>query len=234
MKKVYICGDSFGFTDPAYPGLSWTETLARLLPPNIKIINLSKVCASNLLINLQVNQAIEQKASYIIVMGTSVLRDEVKFNVVNNIQKQLIDRFVDITLGNDVEDCDLISYTMLNINDNFLSSSSETLKNYSMMKDLSLLIYKDTCIIENTLQKLVDSNIPFTFDQGGFENTKYVTTESQYFQKFKKYFSKINLWDYSPYRTFRPYHHIINEKDINHIAEYYGELINAEFQTNGK
>jgi hypothetical protein len=232
MKKVYICGDSFGFSDPAYPGLSWTETLAKILPLDTKIINLSKVCASNLLINLQVNQAIAQKANYVIFMGTSVLRDEVKFNVANNSQKQLIDRFVDITSINNVEDHDLISYTMLNINDNFLSSSVDTLKSYSMMKDLSLLIYKDTCIIENALQKLVDSNIPFTFDQGGFENPKYVTPEAQYFEKFKKYFSKINLWDYSPSRKFRPYHHIVNEKDINYIAEYYCELINTELQIN--
>jgi nucleoside-diphosphate-sugar epimerase len=49
-----------------------------------------------------------------------------------------------------------------------------------------------------------------------------------------EHLEKIDLWDYCPSRNFRPYHHITNEKDINHIAEYYCGLINAEFQINEK
>jgi hypothetical protein len=233
MKKVYICGDSFGCSDPDYPGSSWSEQLNNFLSPDIKIINLSRVCASNLLINLQVEQAIEQNADYVIFMGTSVLRDEVKFSTVDNKQHLLINRFVDITSKNNTLNQDLISYTMLNINTDFLSNFSGVLKEYSILKDIDLLIYKDKCIIENTLQKLVDSNIPFVFDQGGFEHPLYGKPVKKYFQKFKNYFSKLNLWDYASVRNFRPYHHIVDETIIKEITEYHSELINKELEITG-
>ena len=55
--------------------------------------------------------------------------------------------------------------------------------------DLTTSIYESKCIIENTLQKLVDSNIPFLFDQGGFEHAKFGGKPEKYFTKYRKYFS---------------------------------------------
>ena len=225
MQTVYICGDSFGCCDPEYSGLSWHEKLVKKLPKNITIQNLSKVCASNILISLEVDHAITNGANYIIVLFTSVLRDEVKISEVDT-NAPLIERFVDITGSKDDNNSrNLISYTMLNINQEFLKNSTDTLKSYSLLKDLNLLIYKDQCIIENALQKLVDSNIPFVFDQGGFENSLYGSDSTQYFQKFKNYLSKKNIWSYVPVRSFRPYYHLIDQEITNNIADYYYKLI---------
>ena len=227
MKKIYICGDSFGSYDPDYPGLSWHEKLEKKLSPQFKIINFSKVCASNLMISLQVDKAIKEQANFVIVMGTSVLRDEVKLNDTES-DLELVDRFVDITSNNNLDTQNLISYTMLNINQDFLSNAHNTLALYNKLKDLNLLIYKDQCIIENTLQKLVDSNIPFIFDQGGFENLQYGAIKNSYFEKFKKYQSKKNLWNYCHNRPFRPYYHLIDNNITDEIAQYYCNLIHDE------
>jgi hypothetical protein len=229
MKKVYICGDSFGCHDTEYPGLSWHENLKKKLPDTIELINLSKVCASNLLISLQVDQAITDQADYVVVLCTSVLRDEVKIKEVAN-ELPLIKRFVDITVDKNNNACDLISYTMLNINQDFLESSTDILRSYFLLKDLNLLIYKDQCIIENTLQKLVDNNIPFTFDQGGFENPTYGSVNKQYFQKFKNYLSEKNIWSHVPVRFFRPYYHLVDHDTTNNIADYYHKLIIEKLQ----
>ena len=224
MKKVYVCGDSFGCCDVDYPGLSWHEKLVQSLPSDIVVINLSKVCASNLLISLQVDRAIKDSADYVILLCTSVLRDEVKFKDVKS-DLGLFDRFVDITSTKNALDQDLISYTMLNINQTFLSESTDVLEKYAQLKDLDLLIYKDKSIIENTLQKLVDSNIPFVFDQGGFENPNYGLVNGTYFEKFYKHLSQKNLWNYVPTRTFRPYYHLIDKQVTDSVAEYHYQLI---------
>lgn len=224
MKQVYICGDSFGVCDPEYPGVSWHEKLAKKLYPTVEIVNLSLVCASNLLISLQVDHAISCGANFIIAMGTSVYRDEVKITPEQS-QLPLVDRFVDITASTNTKDQDLISYTWLNINQTFLKNQTSVLKQYFLTQDLELLIYKDQCIIESTLQKLVDSNIPFVFDQGGFENKMYSTSDKEYFKKFQSFMSQKNLWNYVPERTFRPYFHLVDEKTTTEVADYYYNII---------
>ena len=224
MKKIYICADSFGCYDADYPGLSWHEKLEKKLSPQFKIINFSKVFASNLMISLQVDKAIIEQADFIIVMGTSLLRDEVKITDIES-KLPLVDRFVDITSNNNLDTQNLVSYTMLNINQDFLSKVNDTLIAYKKLKDLNLLIYKDQCIIENTLQKLVDSDIPFVFDQGGFENPQYGAIKNCYFEKFKKYQSKKNMWNYTTNRSFRPYYHLIDDNITDEFSQYYYSLI---------
>ena len=48
---IYICGDSFAYPDVEY-GPNWADLLGRQLP----VTNLSRVCASNLLIAQQVEK----------------------------------------------------------------------------------------------------------------------------------------------------------------------------------
>ena len=82
--------------------------------------------------------------------------------------------------------------------------------------------------IDDRIQKLVDSNIPFIFDQGGFENLQYGAIKNSYFEKFKKYQSKKNLWNYCHNRPFRPYYHLIDNNITDEIAQYYCNLIHDE------
>jgi len=210
---IYICGDSFGVSDPEY-GTCWVDHLAQQFP----IGNLCIVGASNLLISLQVQQAIQQQADYIILLATSCTRDEA---VVKNASGDLLSRF---------QTGSLKAYSIHSINDStpFNSAQRQQLQQYhAVFSDLDLLIYKNKCIIENTLQTLVDSGIPFCFDQGGFEHASFGGTPTKYFEKYNQYRSDLNLWDWGSTKKFRPYYHIEDPARHLSIAHYYAQRINT-------
>ena len=72
---IYICGDSFAVSDPDY-GPCWTDILAR----RFEVRNLAVIAATNLLISQQVQQAIDNHASFVIVQCTAVTRSEKRVN----------------------------------------------------------------------------------------------------------------------------------------------------------
>jgi len=161
----------------------------------LECVNLSRVCATNLQISQQVDHAIEH-ASFIIALFTTCVRFE---------------------RGDD-------SYTLHNLTTSNLSKVQQHLvaEHAKHFFNLDLEIYRNKCIIESVLQRLTDSNIPFLFDQGGFEHTKFGVT-AQYFEKYNKHRSKYNLWDYGDSKLHRPYFHIADQNTHNRVAEYYCE-----------
>jgi hypothetical protein len=70
---IYVCGDSFGVPDPEY-GPMWVDHLSKNQP----VCNLSRVCASNLMISLQVDVAIRAQAEYVILLCTASTRDQTR------------------------------------------------------------------------------------------------------------------------------------------------------------
>lgn len=224
MKTVYICGDSFASTDADYPGVSWTEQLATMI--DARIVNLSFVAASNLLISIQVERAIQQQADYIICLGTTVTREELKLP--NNQQHtDLLDRFWSFQNDSN-QDKDLMSYSWLTI-ENYPVDQTLVRKFHTQYFDLDLAIYRNRCIIENTLQKLTDSGIPFMFDQGGFEHQSFGGVASNYFAKYKNNISAINLWDFAVgKKNLKPYFHFTDPATHLPIAKYYADKIKAD------
>lgn len=196
MKRVYICGDSFCVSDPEY-GQCWVD----LLSHTRSVTNLAQVSATNLLISQQVDQAIAESADFVIVQGTSCTRSETRF-------KGKIVPYSFLTA----------SATTTNFNPRQLRIIREY---YTEFFDLDLAIYHNQCIIQNTLQKLVDSGTPFLFDQGGFEHAKFGAKQQDYFGKFAQYRSAVNLWDHADTRDYRPYYHIRDAKIHQQVAEYY-------------
>ena len=193
---IYICGDSFAYPDVEY-GPNWADLLGRQLP----VTNLSRVCASNLLIAQQVDQAIQQTSQAIIVLFTASTRGQTQV------------------------DGKVIPYSMhsLDSTTRFSPKQLEILTAYTTeFFDLDLAIYENQLIIELILRRLIDSGIPFVFDQGGFEHPSY-GGQKQYFQKFNQWRSSINLWDYAQIRTHRPYYHIKDLAVHQHVANYYYE-----------
>ena len=199
MKQIYICGDSFCVPDPDY-GDCWVDLLAQ----QRSVVNLAQVSATNILISMQVEYAIKQQPDFIIVQGTSCTRSQKRHN--GKLQP--------------------FSYhTASETTTPFDQATLKLLKQYyTEFFDLDLEIYQNKCIIENTLQKLVDSQIPFLFDQGGFEHTKFGAVNTKYFSKFDGYRSKINLWNYTVTRDYRPYYHITDSKVHQEVANYYLEV----------
>ena len=198
MKHIYICGDSFCVPDPAY-GPCWVD----LLSQQRLVTNLAQVSATNLLISQQVDQAIAEKADFVIVQGTTCTRSE--------------------TAINDI----LVPWSWLSASSEttpFDTNQLRILKEYYVeFFNLDLAIYQNQCIIANTLQKLHDSGIEFLFDQGGFEHKKFGATSSEYFTKFNQYRSAINLWDYCDTMNYRPYYHIKDPAVHETVARYYIE-----------
>lgn len=196
MKRVYICGDSFCVPDPEY-GACWVDLLAQ----QRTVVNLAQVSATNLLISQQVDQAMAESADFVIVQGTSCTRSETKHH------------------GR------VVPYSFLtadSVTTDFNQHQLQIIKEYyTEFFDLDLAIYHNQCIIQNTLQKLTDSGIPFRFDQGGFEHPKFGATRSDYFAKFNSYRSEINLWDHADTRDYRPYYHIRNAQVHRDVAQYY-------------
>jgi hypothetical protein len=197
---IYICGDSFCVSDPEY-GPCWTDILAQ----RFDVINLAKLAATNLLISMQVDQAIANRADFIIVQGTTVTRSE------KNYQGTYFP----------------FSYQSAGtVNTPFSNRQLKILKEYfTEFFDLELAIYQNAITIEHTLQKLVNSDIPFRFDQGGFEHANFHPLSNNYFAKFNQWRSSVNLWDYTVTREYRPYYHIVNAEVHQHVADYYTEEI---------
>lgn len=199
-KTVYICGDSFAVPDLEF-GKCWVD----LLSAHLTVVNLSVVCASNLLIAKQVDQAITEKANFIICLGTSSVRLETNLN--NTVIPFSINSIDNTTPFNEHQQTILKQYITEFFN-------------------LDIAIYKNQCIIESTLQKLKDSKIPFLFDRGGFEHSSFRGSNKLYFQKYQTCISKINLWDYAPSRTYRPHYHITDSAVHEMVFQYYYKIIN--------
>ena len=198
-KSVYICGDSFTVDDQDYEYIPWTKQL--------NAVSLGSVCANNQLIALQVEQAVKQQAKFIIVEFTSVTRDIIQFS--DQKQDNLLDRFYSLT-EQDNSNKDLTSYTIWATNTALALSQDQRDQLDSYNKnffDIDVAIHRDRLIIEATLQLLVDSGIPFLFDQGGFEHPSYGGVGT-YFTKYNNHRSELCLWDYADTRTHRPYYHI--------------------------
>lgn len=196
---IYICGDSFCVSDHMY-GEMWADLVAQRYPT----VNLAQIASTNLLIARQVDQAIEAGAEFVIMHGTAVTRAE----------KKVGDCYVPFSY-----------HTASTVTTPFDTNQLRILKEYyTEFFDLDLAIYQNKITIENTLQKLVNSGIPFLFDQGGFEHPKFGTTQ-QYFQQFDQYRSAVNLWNYSVTRDYRPYYHIVDANVHHTVANYYTQQI---------
>lgn len=223
MKYVYVCGDSFGSIDPEYGTHSWTEVLADRLADRAQLINLSKVCASNLQIALQVDQAIDQQATFIVYLATTSTRYNVEIRP-RQYHNKLLDRFVNIVKQDNSKDLTSYSSHSLDSTTQFNSQQLELLRKYhSEFSNLDLDVYQNELIIHATLSKLVESYCPFLFDQGGFEHTSFGSVKTDYFKNYQQYRSTINIWDYVAGQKIlhRPYYHIQDPKTHQLIADYY-------------
>lgn len=227
MNTLYICGDSYAVPDPVY-GKCWVELLADQIKTKFNVINLARVCASNLQISSQVDRAIQNKADFIICLFTTSTRDDVQHRKVN--KKEFAQRYTNI--ANDTNDTDLTSYSVFSLDNTTVMSDLQLsiLRQYhAEFFDLNLTVYKNEILIEGILSRLKNSGIPFVYDQGGFENAKFVDTKDKiYFTDYLEYKSPVNLWNFTHSKKHRPYYHIEDLSIHKNVADYYSKLINEQ------
>jgi len=190
---IYVCGDSFGVSDPAY-GAGWMDQIGQTT-------NLCQVSASNLLIAQQVDRAIAAGAERIIVLFTSSTRSE---KVENG-------RIIPFSW-----------HTANTTTTPFSTNQLRILQEYfAEFHDLGLAIYTNQCIIQHTLGCLHQSGVDYTWDQGGFEHPSM--GGRPYFTEYTSTRSDLCLWDYATTRQYRPYYHITDARAHEQIATYYKE-----------
>lgn len=200
---IYICGDSFGVSDPEH-GTAWMDILAQRFP----VTNLCEVAATNLLISRQVDQALAAKADFVIVLCTAVTRGEKK-------------------VGNRYQPFSYHTASMENTQ--FTPAQLRILKEYyTEFFDLDLAIYQNAITIEHTLNRIRSQGVRFLFDQGGFENPQFGSVGQHYFAEFQDHRSEINLWDLVDRRIYRPYYHIVDAMAHQQVADYYTQQIQAK------
>jgi|694.fasta_scaffold65895_5 hypothetical protein len=196
---IAICGDSFAVPDQDYAPM-WVDMLEQRLGQ--PVINLAQRCASNLMISQQVDSV--PADSFVIVLFTASTRTQIRRS----------DAVVPIS-WHSLDDSTGLDRDTLSVLRSY----------YQQMFDLELAIYESRCIIESTLQRLMDQGGKFVFDQGGFEHPSYGGT-SRYFEKYNAWRSQLCLWDYCVSRSLRPYYHITDSNIHQQIADYYHGLIN--------
>ena len=239
MKKIYICGDSFGCPDLGWTIKPWPQLLGNKLGFEYQIINLSISCASNFLIRIQVDQAIENRANFVILLATTCTREQGQVHQIKNPHLSIYDRFVKIGQDDPARDTrDLACYSLRSLDDTcvFDREHIHAIKDYnSRIFNLDLAIQQNQYIIESSLYTLRQNCIPFIFDQGGFENPMFGDVrKTDYFFEFDNNRSKINQWTLSTQlpKSKLPHIHIMDPVVHAQIADYFYQMIVAFFQKN--
>lgn len=236
-KHIYICGASDCSVDIEYPGQSWHEILASKLPTDYQLHNLSIPGASNFLIRLQIDRAIENNADSIIINFTSSVRTEVSLNHSDD-QRPLLDRFYRHQLDDGQASLLSLSRAQATHNHCLDKTAQKKLYDYQInFFDIDVAVQKNFYLIKGALDELVSRDNPtFCFSLGGFEHPDYMeikrTTYINLLEKFQPWQSKYNLWDYlTDWRATRhncirptiqgPSFHIIDSNVTNMLADYY-------------
>lgn len=218
MKSIIVCGDSFNVDDPEYPNIHWSSKFTHLT-------NLSIPGASNLVIRMQIDKAIELNPDLIIVSFTSSMRTVIKYNK----QKKLdvLDRIY--SLSGNKNEFDLISfpYAGADLYGILTDDQLDILKQYvTEFVDLDLLRFENYYIIKDALETLTQSKIKFTFSLGGFDHRSFTDDTPFNFSKFNEFQCPINLWDYyDRKKQLRPWFHVLDHTIHDNLAEYYKCLI---------
>jgi hypothetical protein len=238
IKKVYICGDSFGCPDLGWDIDPWPVVLQNLLGNKYQVVNLSVSCSSNFLIRVQVDKAIRESADFVIILGTSSTREQGKVKDMPAQYNDIYDRFRKIGQQDPNKPTrDLSCYSMASLDDDICEFESNDLavlkKYYGTIFDLELEIQKNQYIIESSLYTLREHNMPFLFDQGGFENPIFGNVrDGEYFSNFKQYKTQINQWTLASKlpNPNKLHFHIVDQKTHQDIADYYYQNIVAFFK----
>jgi hypothetical protein len=220
MKHIVVCGDSFNVDDIDYPNIHWTTKLN-----NFKLTNLSIPGASNLVIRLQLDKAIELEPDLIVVSFTSSMRTIVKYN--KQINSNLLDRIYHAPHNKNEFDLISFPYAGAELYNVLTANQLSILKDYvSEFVDLDLLRSENYFIIKDALETLVQSKIKFNFSLGGFDHQSFTTQTNFNFSKFIQHQCPINLWDHcSAKKQLRPWYHVADINIHSNLAEYYKCLI---------
>jgi hypothetical protein len=223
LKRVLICGDSFGVIDPEYPDLHFSEKILNASPPVYELNNLCHGGDSNALIVLQLMQGLQFNPDFVILLFTTPHRHEVDNDdniyyptdvSLEALQSFRHERYTTTCCINDAGRSKLIN----SWNAEIISDDFEILKNYFLMNYCFMLLEKH--------------RIPFCYSVGGMASTDYSSVIDKNFIKnylndYSSLALKINLWNHKS-NNRRPYFHVDSDQVQSAFAnECLSRLRNA-------
>lgn len=225
-KKLYICGDSFCTKDPEY-GSSWVDVMENT-NLELEIKNFSSIGASNYLIYLQVKQALEDNADYIIFHATSSIRNEFLIEV-DGSEKDSIDRYWRQDRPSGSMRCNSFYNVQKNLDKVFDKQERKIIEDFFLrFFDLASQIEKNYIFIRHILD-LIDSDkhlVGWAWSQGGFEHPKFSTNHASWdFTRYRNKECKINLWNHYVPNVYRPHYHVNDSEVIQKVCKEYSILL---------
>lgn len=203
--KVLICGDSYCVTDPAYPGLHWSEKILDC-SADIEVINLAYGGCSNALVTMQLLSGLRFKPDFVVFSFTSDARyefDRDKKSCPVNFSPDEIAAYIKNRYQTN-------NYTLTSQQETALASwLTESSESFERIKNYFFVLL---CL---TLTKT--QQIPFCYSLGGFAYQQdYVGFLNQHFvqnilAEFDQYQLRTNLWYYGDWQTNSPCFHVEDE-----------------------
>lgn len=201
MTRILICGDSYAVTDPAYPGLHWSEKILDF-SADFEVINLAYGGCSNALIALQLSQGLRFNPDFVIFSFTSDGRYEFDSDI--------------NALPSSLSSMEIADYLKRRYTTNLYDKESK--------KSRAAVIYQMETASENLeklknyfyimycLNEVTRRQIPFCYSLGGFEfHQDYNGLLNQNFlsnslNDYKKQELLTNLWKYTNHSTSAYFH----------------------------
>ena len=173
-KNLYSCGDSFMTVDyPANKVTSFLELYCQ--HKEFKHVSLARAGATNFMIRMQIEQAIEDHADYVVVSNTSVDRIDIVLDIDNQDPWFTLDHILHKGYNSASElmfpginpkmISDTINNIMWAIHENIVpEQKKQAIKHWvADLHNHSLQRQKDYFLISDGLRKLKEYHIPFVY-----------------------------------------------------------------------
>jgi hypothetical protein len=237
MKRVLVCGDSFGLVDYRFPGLHFSEKFR-----DCEVINLAQGGASNGMIQMQLHQGLQYSLTHVIFLFTSTWR--VEYNIyLSGLTNAELKHCVSGDKNPNWSIPDIKAFTQ----NTYITSAHLRSKNAAPhviaafenhMKYMSTdhEIIRTYYMIMGMLDKVKLLNIPYCFNLGGFFSDyvlckEKILTKHYLKDKLASYFdhaTALNLWDYgnqSQDYTNLPWHHVSDDAIQTEFARQCEEIL---------
>jgi hypothetical protein len=220
MPKILLCADSFGTTDPGYPGLHFSEKIQQKVK-DCEIINLSHSGGSTFLIQLQLHQGLQFKPDAVILSFTSSNRTTFQSYMSHYYQKKLFRQYKHDKQFNHqyywskiknhntrkyLTSAQIDTHSMSNEDDFVQRAKKYYLDGFLLQQDY-INDLKDYFTVINLLNLLKLNSIPFCFSLGGISYNRpwhkdfrtRILSDNHLNDELNDHMTQsidLNLWDY--------------------------------------
>jgi hypothetical protein len=235
MPKILLCADSFGTTDPRYPGLHFSEKIQQKVK-DCEIINLSQSGGSNFLIELQLHQGLRFKPDAVILLFTSTSRLTFQSHLSRYFRKKLFTqskhnkRFDQQYYWSNIKNYNAQTYLCSpqidmfgTDNDDFAQRAKKYCLDGFLLEQNYINDLKDYFTVINLLNLCKLNSIPYCFSLGGISWNRplhkhfrtHVLTDNHLTDELDDHMTQsidLNLWDYANHSEGPRFH--VNDHDV--------------------